>query len=67
VTSASYSTAIGPTLDAGFDYSLGGNWYANVDVKQMFISTKANLDHGVIVAKTSLSPTVVGVGIGYRF
>ncbi|MDR3522458.1 MAG: OmpW family outer membrane protein [Acidocella sp.] len=67
VTSASYSTAIGPTLDAGFDYALGGNWYANVDVKQMFISTKANLDHGVIVAKTALSPTVVGVGIGYRF
>ncbi|HQT63996.1 MAG TPA: OmpW family outer membrane protein [Acidocella sp.] len=67
VTKAGYSTAIGPTLDAGFDYSLGGNWYANIDVKQMFLNTTARLDGGAVVAKTALSPTVVGVGIGYRF
>ncbi len=67
VTKAGYSTAVGPTLDAGFDYSLGRNWYANVDVKQMFLSTTARLVGGAVVAKTSLSPTVVGIGIGYRF
>lgn len=67
VTKAGYSTAVGPTLDAGFDYSLGGNWYANVDVKQMFLNTTARLDGGAVIAKTALSPTVVGFGIGYRF
>ncbi|MDE8350002.1 MAG: outer membrane beta-barrel protein [Acidocella sp.] len=67
IKSASFSTAVGPTLNVGFDYALGGNWYANVDLKQMFISTTAHLNHGAIIAKTSLSPTVVGVGIGYRF
>jgi outer membrane protein len=67
VQKVGYSTGIGPSLDAGFDYALGRNWYANVDVKQMFISTKARINGGAVVAKTDLSPTVVGVGIGYRF
>jgi outer membrane protein len=67
VTKAGYSTGVGPTLDAGFDYSIGGNWYANVDVKQMFVSTTARINNGSIVAHDSLSPTVVGAGIGYRF
>jgi len=67
VTKAGYSTAVGPTLDAGFDYALGGNWFANFDVKQMFVSTEARINNGAIVAHTSLSPTVVGAGIGYLF
>lgn len=67
VTKVGYSTAAGPTLDAGFDYALGQNWYANFDVKQMFISTKARINGGAIVANTALSPTVVGAGIGFRF
>jgi outer membrane protein len=58
---------VGPSLDAGFDYALGNNWYANVDVKQMFISTTARINGGAVIAKTDLSPTVVGAGIGYRF
>ncbi len=62
-----YSTGIGPSLDAGFDYALGHNWYANMDVKQMFVSTTARINGGSIIGKTSLSPTVVGMGIGYRF
>ncbi len=67
VTKVGFSTAVGPALDAGFDYHLQGRWVANVDVKQMFVSTKARINGGAIVAKTSLSPTVVGVGIGYVF
>lgn len=67
VTKAGYSTAVGPALDAGFDYALGQNWYANFDVKQMFVSTEARINNGAIVAHTALSPTVVGAGIGYRF
>lgn len=67
VKKVGYSTGVGPTLDAGFDYSVGCNWYANFDVKQMFVSTEARINNGAIVAHTSLSPTVVGAGIGYRF
>jgi outer membrane protein len=60
VQKVGYSTGVGPSLDAGFDY-------ANVDVKQMFIGTTARINGGAVIAKTDLSPTVVGAGIGYRF
>lgn len=64
---ATYSTGVGPALDAGFDYSLGGNWVANFDIKQIFVNTTAHIDYGAIKAKTALSPTVIGAGIGYVF
>jgi outer membrane protein len=67
VTKVGYSTGFGPLLDAGFDYSLGGRWFANFDVKQMFVNTTAHINNSAITAKTSLSPTVVGAGIGYLF
>ncbi len=67
VTKIGYNTGVGPALDAGFDYSLGGAWYANFDVKQIFVNTEARINHSTIIAKTSLSPTVVGAGIGYLF
>jgi outer membrane protein len=62
-----FRTSVGPTLDAGFDVPVSGNWVVNVDVKQMFLNTSASVDHGVAKAQTSLSPTVVGVGVGYIF
>jgi outer membrane protein len=67
VTKAGYSTGVGPALDAGFDYTLGNRWYANFDIKQLFVSTEARINNGAIVAHTSLSPTVIGAGIGYLF
>jgi len=67
VTKVGLDNAFGPAIQAGFDYALGGSWSLNADVKQIFIDTKARINQGTIVAKTSLSPTVVGMGIGYRF
>ncbi len=69
VTSLSVDTAVGGALQVGFDYALGGHWYANVDVKQIFLSTTANIGTvlGRVKAKTDLNPLVIGVGIGYRF
>ena len=67
ITKFGLSNNIGPTIQAGADFSLGGRWYANVDAKQIFLNTEARLDSGVIKAKTALSPTVIGAGIGYRF
>ncbi|MBO1362034.1 MULTISPECIES: OmpW family protein [Acetobacter] len=61
----------GPAINAGFDYQLVGNWFFNVDVKQIFMRAHAWAnDRGsgaFIKAHDSLDPTVVGMGIGYRF
>jgi outer membrane protein len=60
-------TAVGPTLDVGFDVPVSGNWSMNVDVKQMFLPTAARVLHGAVRGSTLLDPTVVGVGVGYKF
>ncbi len=67
VTKVGFSNAVGAAIQAGLDYRLGGPWYANVDVKQIFLNTEARINGGAIVAKTAIDPTIVGVGIGYRF
>lgn len=63
------TTAVGPTLDIGFDYNFNGPWYVNVDLKQMFLETSANITSAVgqVKATTWLDPTVIGASIGYRF
>ncbi|HVC63576.1 MAG TPA: OmpW family outer membrane protein [Acetobacteraceae bacterium] len=67
VTKLGLDNAVGPALQAGFDYNVSGHWFANFDVKQIFLSTTAHLNGGVILAKTALDPLVIGAGIGYRF
>lgn len=69
VTSTKYTDGVGPALEVGADFKLGGNWYANVDVKQIFLRTDATLGTivGTVRAKTMLDPLVAGVGIGYKF
>jgi outer membrane protein len=62
-----YSTAVGPTIDAGFDVPIVGNWTANMDVKQMFLVTGTHVDNGAVGAHTNLDPLAVGVGVGYKF
>lgn len=61
----------GPSVNAGFDYQLVGNWFFNFDVKQMFMRMHAwanDRDSGAFIkAHDSLDPTVVGAGIEYRF
>jgi outer membrane protein len=67
VTSVSFSNNVGAAIQAGVDYNIGGHWFANLDVKQIFLNTTANIDHGAIKAHTALNPLVVGAGVGYRF
>ena len=62
-----YDNSWGPALQAGADFHLTGNWYANVDVKQIFMTTTANVGSGAATARVNLNPTVVGLGIGYKF
>ena len=69
VSKLTLSNNVGGALQLGFDYALGGHWYANFDVKQIFLRTTAEADTvlGHVSARTWLSPMVVGAGIGYRF
>jgi len=36
-------------------------------VKHIFLSTTARINGGAVRAAVNLDPTLVGVGIGYRF
>lgn len=67
VTQVAFSNNVGAAIQAGADYNIGGHWFANIDVKQIFVNTTASIDGGLIKAKTALNPLVVGAGIGYRF
>lgn len=67
VSSVKLDNNFGAVLQAGFDIDLGNRWLLNADVKQIFLDTKAKINGGAIVAKTSLNPTVFGLGFGYRF
>lgn len=69
VKSFSLENNVGAALQVGCDYNFSGHWFANVDVKQIFLNTSAKINTvlGPVSAHTSLDPLVVGVGIGYRF
>jgi outer membrane protein len=69
VTHFSVGNGIGPAIQAGFDYNFSGHWFANFDVKQIFLNTAARADAlgTTVKAHTSLDPLVIGAGIGYRF
>lgn len=67
VTSIDYDNAVGYALQAGVDYALTDNWYANIDVKKIFLSTDVSMNGGAITADVDIDPWIVGAGIGYRF
>ncbi len=62
-----FNNSIGPALEIGVDYNVTGNWYGNFVIKQSFAGTEVHVNHGAIIAKTALDPTIIGAGIGYRF
>jgi outer membrane protein len=69
VTHFSVGTGMGPAVQAGIDYNFSGHWFANLDVKQIFLNTNAHVDAlgTTVKAHTALDPLVIGMGIGYRF
>jgi outer membrane protein len=62
-----YEDSFGGALQAGADMPLGNNWYANVDVKKVFINTTAKFNGGAVRADVDIDPWIVGVGVGYKF
>lgn len=67
VNNLSLQDNFGAVIQAGVDYNFSGRWFANFDVKEIFLSTKAKLNGGAITAKDALNPVIIGAGIGYRF
>lgn len=70
-TKLDVDSAFGFALQAGLDVSLGQGWYANADVKKIFLETDAKwtttAGATAATAKIDLDPWVVSFGVGYRF
>lgn len=65
-----YDDNFGYALQAGVDVNLAGNWYANLDVKKIFLKTTAHVSAAKAIpttAKVDIDPWIVGFGIGYKF
>ena len=56
----------GGALQVGFDYALDKNWSLNFDVKKVYMDTTV-YSAGTSIGKLKLNPTLIGVGVGYRF
>ena len=67
INKVGFDAAVGPALQAGVDYNLTGHWFLYADAKRMFLNTGARINGGIIRARTSFDPTVIGLGIDYRF
>ncbi len=67
VKSIHYSDSFGWALQAGVDYAITDSLYLNVDVKRLFVSTKARINGGDIKSKVDVDPWIVGAGLGYKF
>lgn len=65
-SSLSLGTSVGPALQAGFDVPIGERLFFNVDVRYMWIETKAKLD-GASLGDVEIDPWVFGANLGYRF
>lgn len=67
LASVKYSDSIGGAFQVGADIPIKGNWYANIDVKKIYIDTTAKFNDGTIRANVDIDPWLIGVGVGYKF
>ena len=66
-TGVKVDDAIGLTLQAGIDISMGGGWYLNADVKKTWIEHNVSWVGTGVTADLELDPWIVSAGLGYRF
>lgn len=66
-TSVSIDDAVGFTLQAGLDVSLGSGWSLNADVKKTWLDTEINWNGTGVRADADLDPWIFSAGLGYRF
>lgn len=66
-----YDNSIGFALQLGVDYNLDDNWFLNLDIKKLFLSTDVTVDAATalgatVVADVTIDPWLIGFGVGYR-
>lgn len=63
--------SFGPALQVGMDVPVAKNVFLNVDLKKIWIDTKATGNSGAIngvsLGKLEINPLVFGVGVGMKF
>lgn len=67
--SVNYDNSFGFALQAGADIPVNDEFFFNVDVKKLFLSTDVTVDAGVatVGADVDINPWILGVGFGRRF
>lgn len=69
VTGIDYDDSFGFALQAGVDYFISDNFFLNVDLKKVFINTDVTINTtlGQVNADVDIDPSIIGVGVGYKF
>jgi outer membrane protein len=67
VQQLSVRSEVGAAFQAGIDMHITGDWFGNLDIKKLLVSSYASVDDGAITSSGQISPIIVGFGIGYRF
>ncbi|MFZ3273814.1 MAG: OmpW family outer membrane protein [Lutibacter sp.] len=69
VVDMDYDDAVGFSMQAGLDYDLGSNWFLNLDIKKLLLTTDVKVDtgNGIIPVEVDLNPWIFGVGVGLKF
>ncbi|HEY9222379.1 MAG TPA: OmpW family outer membrane protein [Lutibacter sp.] len=69
VVDMDYDDAVGFSMQAGLDYDLGSNWFLNLDIKKLLLTTDVKVDtgDGIIPVEVDLNPWIFGVGVGLKF
>lgn len=60
------SKSVGLALQAGIDYKIDKQWSINLDVKRVNIRSDV-MAAGAKISSVKVDPTLVSVGVGYRF
>ncbi len=58
--------SFGLAVQAGFDYDINDKWFLNADIRYINIETTATIE-AVGSSDVEINPTVISVGIGYKF
>jgi len=67
VDTIEYENGFGYAFQAGADIGIDDHWAFNLDVKKLYLNTKASINGGAVTADVDLDPWVFGAGIAYRF
>ena len=62
--------SFGLAAQVGFDYKINENWFVNVDLRWIDISTDATVfvpGNGLLESEVNIDPLVYGIHVGYRF